>query len=79
MENTTPSGPAPTQGKYLKVSVFLKKKPEVTDDFFHAYWANNHIVPALATQTFMDKVRRYNQVSPAFAAPYNLSKLKPFF
>lgn len=63
MEGPAPTGPVPEPGKYLKVTVFVKKKPEVTDEYFHAYWANNHIVPALANKNFMDKVRRYNQVS----------------
>lgn len=57
-----PSGQAPKPGKYVKVSLFLKKQPHVTDDHFHAYWAHNHLNPAFANKTFMDKVRRYNQV-----------------
>lgn len=62
------SGPAPQPGKYVKVSLYLKKLPHVSDDHFHAYWANNHLVPAFAHKKFMDKVRRYNQVSSLFFA-----------
>lgn len=64
-----PSGPVPIPGKYVKVSLYLKKLPHVSDDHFHAYWANNHLVPAFAHQKFMDKVRRYNQVSLVNGAP----------
>lgn len=59
------SGPAPKPGKFVKVSLYLKKLPHVSDDHFHAYWANNHLVPAFAHKKFMDKVRRYNQVRPS--------------
>ena len=69
------SGPAPKLGKYVKVSLYLKKLPHVSDDHFHAYWANNHLVPAFAHKKFMDKVRRYNQVSAScrrcFGAKFN--------
>ncbi|OAA57404.1 Dimeric alpha-beta barrel [Niveomyces insectorum RCEF 264] len=54
-------GPPPTPGKYLKVSLFLRKKPDVSDEYFHAYWRNNHLKPAFANETFAGKVRRYNQ------------------
>lgn len=56
------SGPAPKPGQYVKISLYLKKLPHISDDYFHAYWANNHLVPAFANKKFMDKVRRYNQV-----------------
>ncbi|KAL1851998.1 hypothetical protein Daus18300_012353 [Diaporthe australafricana] len=41
--------------------MFFKKHPNVTDDYFHAYWANNHVEPLLKLTKFGDKVRRYNQ------------------
>lgn len=56
-------GPAPKPGRYVKISIFLRKLPHITDEYFHAYWANNHIIPALANKLFVEKVRRYNQVS----------------
>jgi hypothetical protein len=62
MDGPASSGPVPKPGKYLKVSLFLKKLPTVTDDYFHAYWANNHVKVALENDTFRHKVRRYNQV-----------------
>lgn len=57
-----PSGPVPKPGRYLKISLYLRKQPNVTDAYFHAYWANNHLEPALKNKTFTDKTRRYNQV-----------------
>lgn len=61
------TGPAPKPGKYAKVSLFLRKRPDLSDEYFHAYWANNHVTPAFENKIFMEKVRRYNQVgfSPA--------------
>lgn len=65
MSNNGPAvdGPQPKPGKYLKVSLFLRKLPNVSDEYFHGYWRNNHLVPAFANETFMSKVRKYNQVS----------------
>jgi hypothetical protein len=77
MEGPKPTGPAPKPGKYLKISLYLKKKPEVTDEYFHAYWANNHIAPALLNKDFVSKVRRYNQVSPALLRKTPLVEYKP--
>ncbi|ERS95467.1 hypothetical protein HMPREF1624_07983 [Sporothrix schenckii ATCC 58251] len=63
MSNSGPAvnGPLPTPGRYLKVSLFLRKVPSVSDEYFHGYWRNNHLVPAFANDTFMSKVRKYNQ------------------
>ncbi|KAF2489791.1 hypothetical protein BU16DRAFT_420422, partial [Lophium mytilinum] len=47
--------------KYIKVSLMLKKRDEVTDEFFHQYWRGNHVDLAMANQKFMEKVVRYNQ------------------
>lgn len=60
----SPSGPAPKpDGKLLRITMYIKKLPEVTDEFFHAYWANNHIAPALLNETFRRNIVRYNQVT----------------
>ncbi|KAK1763385.1 hypothetical protein QBC33DRAFT_598608 [Phialemonium atrogriseum] len=66
-QGPSPSGPVPKPGRYLKISLYLRKQPNVTDAYFHAYWANNHLEPALKNKTFTDKTRRYNQhhVTPA--------------
>lgn len=56
------NGPKPKPEKYLKVSLYLRKLPNVSDEYFHGYWRNNHLVPAFANTTFMSKVRKYNQV-----------------
>jgi hypothetical protein len=46
----------------LRVQLCLKKKDDVTDEFFHAYWRGNHVKLALENKKFVDKVIRYNQV-----------------
>jgi len=56
-------GPVPTPGKYVRISLLVKKKEGVTDEFFHAYWANNHGQQALQVKKFVEKCRRYNLVS----------------
>ena len=66
MSNNGPAvnGPQPKPEKYLKVSLYLRKLPEISDEYFHGYWRNNHLVPAFANDTFMSKVRKYSQVCP---------------
>jgi hypothetical protein len=46
----------------LRVQLCLKKKDDVTDEFFHDYWRGNHVKLALENKKFVDKVIRYNQV-----------------
>ncbi|KZL77398.1 dimeric alpha-beta barrel doman containing protein [Colletotrichum tofieldiae] len=60
---TAPSliGPAPERGRYLKITMFIRKLPDITNEYFHAYWANNHVQVSLANATFASKIRRYNQ------------------
>lgn len=58
-------GPAPERGRYLRITMYIRKLPGITDDYFHAYWANNHREAALANSTFAAKIRRYSQVSSA--------------
>jgi hypothetical protein len=48
---------------FIRVQLCLKKKDEVTDEFFHNYWKGNHVKLALENKKFVDKVIRYNQVS----------------
>ncbi|CAK7239698.1 MAG: hypothetical protein STHCBS139747_001133 [Sporothrix thermara] len=49
-------GPAPSAaGKYVKITIFLKKLPHVDDEYFRAYWANNHVAPVLKSKIFRDK------------------------
>lgn len=56
------AGPTPSgAGKYVKITMFLKKLPHVSQEYFSAYWANNHVAPALRNKKFREKVRRYNQ------------------
>ncbi|KAK5737320.1 hypothetical protein LTR17_006737 [Elasticomyces elasticus] len=46
----------------LKISLFLKKQPNLTDEFFHKHWKTQHVDVALRNRTFASKARRYNQV-----------------
>ncbi|WQF79296.1 Putative EthD domain-containing protein [Colletotrichum destructivum] len=55
------TGPAPERGRYLRITMYIRKLPGITDDYFHAYWANNHRQAALANSTFAAKIRRYSQ------------------
>ncbi|GKT84316.1 LOW QUALITY PROTEIN: dimeric alpha-beta barrel domain containing protein [Colletotrichum tofieldiae] len=42
--------------------MFIRKLPDITNEYFHAYWANNHVQVSLANATFASKIRRYNQL-----------------
>ncbi|KAK1044098.1 hypothetical protein LTR33_015338 [Friedmanniomyces endolithicus] len=51
------------EGKqYLKISLFLKKQPHVSDEFFHKHWETQHVDVAMRNKTFLAKARKYNQV-----------------
>jgi hypothetical protein len=52
----------PASLPYIRVQLCLKKKDEVSDEFFHNYWKGNHVKLALENKKFRDKVIRYNQV-----------------
>ena len=56
-------GPPPKPAKLVKVSLFLKKRPDISDDYFRAYWYHNHRVLFVDTKAFRKYVRKYNQVS----------------
>jgi hypothetical protein len=47
---------------YLKVSLFIKKLPNITDEQFRAHWKGPHATIALENKTFVKNVRKYNQV-----------------
>ncbi|KAF2440514.1 hypothetical protein P171DRAFT_319014, partial [Karstenula rhodostoma CBS 690.94] len=55
----------------IRVQLCIKKKDEVSDEFFHDYWKVNHVKLALENKKFCEKVIRYNQqfhTSPRFVA-----------
>jgi len=54
----------PTRGKYYKVSYFLKKKPGISDEEFHAHWEGVHKDLPQRIPKFMKIVKRYQQVCP---------------
>ncbi|RDW68492.1 hypothetical protein BP5796_09149 [Coleophoma crateriformis] len=59
--------------KYLKVSLFLTKLPELSDEQFHEYWRTKHLQIALENKSFSTKVRRYNQPAKLRAAQHHSS------
>ncbi|KAL1611845.1 hypothetical protein SLS60_000066 [Paraconiothyrium brasiliense] len=63
----------PASLPYIRVQLCLKKKDEVSDEFFHDYWKGNHVKLALQNKKFRDKVIRYNQfhTSPRFKGEAN--------
>lgn len=48
--------------QYLKISLFLKKLPNISDEQFRNHWKGQHIQIAMQNKTFMAKTRKYNQV-----------------
>ena len=59
---------------FIRVQLCLKKKDEVSDEFFHNYWKGNHVKLALENKNFVDKVIRYNQVYPPLTLTSTTSK-----
>jgi len=57
------TGPPPKPGKYAKLSVHFKKRPDISDEYFYAYWANNHVSGFLAFTVGRDKIKGYSQAS----------------
>lgn len=62
---TSSARPGVTPGPYFKVTIFFRKRADLTDDYFHTYWRKNHCDLALDSKVFMGKVRRYSQVLQA--------------
>ena len=57
----SPDTADPSTAGCIRITLFLRKLPGVSDDYFHAYWANNHVAPALRSPVFMHKVKKYVQ------------------
>lgn len=64
-------GPVPERGPLIKVTELVRKLPNITDDQFHAYWANAHVHRVLSVKAFTDRIVRYNQVS-LLLVPYHV-------
>jgi len=47
----------------IKVSVFFRKKPEITHEQFFIHWQTVHCDLVLATQACKENIIRYVQVS----------------
>jgi hypothetical protein len=52
----------PADLPFIRVQLYIKKKDDITDQFFHDYWRGNHVKLALENKNFVDRVIRYNQV-----------------
>jgi hypothetical protein len=64
MRDVPLKGDAPQPGRYVKISVFLKKRPDITDDYFRTYWYHNHAILFVKSAAFQKYVVKYNQVEP---------------
>jgi hypothetical protein len=51
---------------YIKVSLFIKKLPTISDEQFRKHWKGPHADIALENKTFVRLVRKYNQVCLCF-------------
>ncbi|KAK3076220.1 hypothetical protein LTS18_013590, partial [Coniosporium uncinatum] len=47
--------------QYVKVSLYLKKIADISDEQFHQHWKGQHVEIAMRNKTFTDRVRKYNQ------------------
>ena len=47
---------------YIKVSLFIKKLPNISHEQFRAHWKGPHVDIAMKNDTFVRLVRKYNQV-----------------
>lgn len=52
----------PSEKKYVKISLYLNKLDDISNEQFTNYWRTNHVKLAMKNKTFTDRVRRYNQV-----------------
>ncbi|KAF2099273.1 hypothetical protein NA57DRAFT_74775 [Rhizodiscina lignyota] len=50
-----------TSKPYVKISLFLKKLPNISDEQFHEHWKGQHVKLAMQNKLFANKTRKYNQ------------------
>ncbi|KAL8345461.1 hypothetical protein RB601_005483 [Gaeumannomyces tritici] len=55
------TGPPLKPGKYVKLSVHFKKRPDISDEYFFTYWANNHVSAFLAATVSHGNIKGYSQ------------------
>ena len=60
---------------YVKILLFFKKRPDITDEQFHSHWTEVHAAGAMRT-IFSEKIRRYSQV--CLPTPMHPSSLNVF-
>jgi hypothetical protein len=53
--------------KVVRISVLVTKKPDVSDDAFHRYWANGH-APLVQELLVRHGIIKYTQVCDLFHA-----------
>ncbi|KAL3470508.1 hypothetical protein BJX99DRAFT_264189 [Aspergillus californicus] len=52
--------PSPA-AKYVKIMMYLKRRPDVSDEQFHHRWSKEHVEIALSNPVFKSKILRFNQ------------------
>ncbi|KAF2670830.1 hypothetical protein BT63DRAFT_423124 [Microthyrium microscopicum] len=56
-----PHAPNGKQSKLIKITEYLKKLPNITDEQFHQHWNSTHVNIAMKSPLFRKHVRYYNQ------------------
>lgn len=51
-----------TRQKFLKVTLFCKKRSDISSEEFHRYWSEEHPKYVKKCRPFMNRCYRYNQV-----------------
>ena len=56
---------------YIRISLFLKRKEDMTPEAFHEWWETTHADFALKIPGFKQIAKRYTQVCLSFTDPRN--------
>ena len=59
----------------IKVSVFAKRRPDLTYEQFNEYWKDRHAPLLMSLDSFKSSVRRYTQQRPLNNVPADLPVL----
>ena len=74
----TPHDKEITQGKYLKITMLVRKHVDVTDDYFHKYWTKCDVPLALDCPAFTENVVRYTSVRVISLPQFPVASGSPF-
>ncbi|KAH6668433.1 hypothetical protein B0J14DRAFT_164812 [Halenospora varia] len=53
---------AASKPSYIKIMMYLRKRPDVADEEFQRLWKGPHVDIALSNENFKKKILRFNQV-----------------